>query len=147
MTAVVRSLFRTTTVENAAPSLPIEKTSTEESSAPDGLGGDCLCGRGLTIGTCIVSASRLMFRSFHEPPAVYHWSRVTDWACVDCVADSALDVANGVIRDRMREQARKRAEEMDALMRSNAMRREAGLPIVPAIVPEGCDEWPTGGER
>lgn len=137
MTAVVRNLFRTTTIEDATPSLAIEKPPTEESSTPDGLGGDCLCGRGLTIGTCILSANRLMFRAFHEPPAVYHWSRVTDWACVDCVADAALDVANGVIRDRMRKVATERAAEIDALVRTNEMRREAGLPIVPFLPGEG----------
>jgi hypothetical protein len=135
------------TVEDTAPTGAIDNPPTEESSAPDGLGGDCLCGRGLTIGTCIVSANRLMFRAFHEPPAVYHWSRVTDWACVDCVADAALDIANGVIREQMLNESRHRAEEMDALVQANAMRREAGLPLVPAVIPEGCDEWPTGGER
>ena len=74
------------------------------------LGGDCLCGRGETIGTCVVTASRLWFRAFHEPPAVYHLERVTDWVCVDCLADTALDVAQGVIRERMREEGRRRSE-------------------------------------
>lgn len=74
------------------------------------LGGDCLCGRGETIGTCIVTASRLWFRAFHEPPAVYHLERVTDWVCVDCLADAALDVAQGVIRERMQEEGRRRSE-------------------------------------
>jgi hypothetical protein len=108
-------------------------------------GGDCLCGRGEAIGTCIVTENRLWFRSFQDSPAAYHFQRVTDWACVDCVADSALDVATGVIRDRMREQARGRAAEMDALMRTNAMRKEAGLPIAPAVIAEGYG-W-TEGER
>lgn len=139
MTAVVRSLFRTTVAEpQPIPTVSAKPQTTDE------LGGDCLCGRGRVIGTCIVTANRLWFRSFHESPAAYHLGRVLDWACVDCVADAALDVANGVVRQRMREQDRKRAAEIDALRRTNEMRRDAGLPIVPAIVPEG-NEWPTDG--
>lgn len=75
------------------------------------LGGDCLCGRGETIGTCLVTAGRLWFRAFHDGVAAYHLARVTDWACIDCLADTALDVANGVIREQMRETGRKRAAE------------------------------------
>ena len=74
-----------------------------ENSPPLGeLGGDCQCGRGAAIGTCIVTASRLWFRAFHEPPAAYHLERCTDWACVDCVADNALAVATGEVREAMR---------------------------------------------
>jgi hypothetical protein len=73
------------------------------------LGGDCLCGRGPAIGTCITTASRLWFRAFHEPPAAYHLERATDWVCVDCVADNALAVATGEIRDQMRRIADQRA--------------------------------------
>lgn len=75
------------------------------------LGGDCLCGRGPTIGTCIITATRLWFRAFHEPPAAYHLDRCTDWACVDCVADAALAVATGEVREAMRQTARKRATQ------------------------------------
>jgi hypothetical protein len=106
------------------------------------LGGDCLCGRGPALGTCVVSASRLLFRSFQELPAAYHLEHVTDWACVDCIADAALDVANGVVRERMRESARQRGEEMDALVRRNEMRKEAGLPL--EWIDPGGNEWPVG---
>lgn len=129
MTAVVRHLRRTTTVAAQPGNLV-----TDNPTVTDGeLGGDCLCGRGPTIGTCHMTDTRLWFRAFHEEPAVYHFQNVTDWACVDCVADAALDVANGVIKERMREKVRQRAAEIDALMRTNEMRREAGLPIVPFL--------------
>ncbi|WP_075737504.1 hypothetical protein [Streptomyces acidiscabies] len=72
------------------------------------LGGDCLCGRGPAIGTCIVTAGRMWFRAFHEGSAAYHLERCTDWACVDCVADNALAVATGEIRDALRRIARER---------------------------------------
>ena len=75
------------------------------------LGGDCLCGRGAAIGTCIVTASRLWFRAFHEPPAAYHLERCTDWACVDCVADAAVAVASGEVREAIRRIARNRHPE------------------------------------
>lgn len=105
MTAVVRDLFRTPTVDAQPGNLV-----TDNPKQTDGeLGGDCLCGRGQTIGTCRVTDTRLWFRAFHEAPAVYHLQNVTDWACVDCVADAALDVANGVVRERMREIGRQRA--------------------------------------
>lgn len=144
MTAVVRQLRRTTPVD-VQPTAPPQAAADPETH--DVLSGDCLCGRGPVIGTCIATSNRLYFRAFHESPVAYHLQRVTDWACVDCVADAALDVANGVVRERMRQMAVERAAEMDALMRANAMRREAGMPIVPGIFPEGCDEWPMGGER
>ncbi|MEV5703160.1 hypothetical protein AB0L55_37475 [Streptomyces anthocyanicus] len=107
--------FRQATPEPARPSVtdpPATVNLTPDATPRLGvLGGDCLCGRGETIGTCIVTASRLWFRAFHEPPAVYHLERVTDWVCVDCLADSALDVAQGVIREQMQETSRKRAAE------------------------------------
>ena len=94
----------------------------------------------------MVTGTRLLFRAFHELPAVYHLHRVTDWACVDCVADVALDVANGVIKERMREVSRQRAEEMAALKQQNEMRRAAGLPTVPeVIIPEGFDAFVSEG--
>ncbi|WP_143663752.1 hypothetical protein [Streptomyces sp. rh34] len=139
MTAAVRQLRRTVPHVAAQPT-----NSSPDTTEAHGLpGGDCLCGRGETIGTCIVTGDRLWFRAFRDSPAAYHFQRVTDWACVDCVADAALDVATGVIRNQMREQARERAAEMNALMRTKAMRQEAGLPPVSAAIPEGCD-WPEG---
>jgi hypothetical protein len=72
------------------------------------LGGDCLCGRGQTIGTCITTATRLWFRAFHEPPAAYHLERCTDGACIDCVADAAQAVATGKVREAMRQIAEQR---------------------------------------
>jgi hypothetical protein len=131
MTAVVRNLFRTMTV---APQ-PARPAADEQQDA-DVLAADCLCGRGQAIGTCIVTASRLLFRSFSESPAAYHLARCTHWACVDCVADAALDVANGVVRERMRQEARERAEQLKEL--------GPGEWIDPD--PEG-NAWPVGGER
>lgn len=107
MTAIVRQLRRTPTVAAQPSNLVTDNPPQTEGE----LGGDCLCGRGQVIGTCIVTANRLWFRAFDESPAAYHLARVTDWACVDCVADAALDVADGVVRERMREQGRERAEE------------------------------------
>lgn len=143
MTAVVRSLFRTTAVVAHPGSLVIDNPTVTDGE----LGGDCLCGRGQTIGTCHVTDTRMWFRAFHEKPAVYHLQNVTDWACVDCVADAALDVAKGVVREQMREKARERAAQIEAIQRQNEMRRAEGLPEVPYWTPDGCDEWPTGGER
>jgi len=142
VTAVVRNLFRA-----AASDAPIATSvPAVEPSTDDLIGGDCQCGRGPAIGTCVVTDTRLRFRAFHELPAVYHLHRVTDWACVDCVADAALDVANGVIKEQMRKVGRERAEEMAALKQQNEMRRAAGLPTVPeAIIPEGFDEWVSEG--
>ena len=117
MTAVVRQLRWTTTVAVQPGNLVTDNPPTLGE-----LGGDCLCGRGQAIGTCIVTASRLWFRSFHESPAAYHLERVTDWACVDCVADAALDVANGVVRERMRQISQERAAELEALTGSGGER-------------------------
>lgn len=72
------------------------------------LGGDCLCGRGAAIGTCVWSSGRIWFRAFHDDPASYHLARVLEWACVDCVADAALAVASGEIREAMRRIAEER---------------------------------------
>lgn len=110
MTAVVRNLFRTTT-STAQPVRP----AVDEQAEPCTLGADCLCGRGPAIGTCIATASRLTFRAFHESPAAYHLERVTNWVCVDCLADAALDVANGVVRERMRLDARERAARLEGM--------------------------------
>jgi hypothetical protein len=132
MTAVVRSLFRTTTAE--AP-----KTDAEPVDY-------CQCGRGAVIGVVSYNATRLRFYSLDDWYCRHLGEAAADLRCVDCLADAAVDVANGVVRERMREMGRQRAAEMDALMQTNAMRREAGLPIVPGIFPEG-NEWPTGGQR
>lgn len=102
----------------------------------NGIGGDCLCGRGAAIGTCIVTSNRLLFRAFHESPVAYHLERALNWACVDCVADAALDVSNGVVRERMRQQARERAAQLESL--------RAGQWIDPDS--EG-NAWPAGGAR
>jgi hypothetical protein len=132
MTAVVRQLRRTTT-----PDAPASQAEPQDY---------CQCGRGPVIGVVITYADRVIFWPLRNPKA--SWSDyAADVRCIDCLADTSMDVANGVVEEQMREMARERAAEMDALMRANAMRREAGLPIVPAIVPEDCDEWPTGGQR
>lgn len=106
MTAVVRQLRRTMPPKAQSTSeAPSANLTVESPSLPNGLGGDCLCGRGSTIGTCIVSSTpRLLFRAFYDGPAAFHLSRVTNWACVDCVADAAMDVASGVVRKHMEDQ-------------------------------------------
>jgi hypothetical protein len=53
----------------------------------------------------------MSFRAFHDGPAAYHLERCTDWACVDCVADNALAVASGAIREAMRRIAAERRTE------------------------------------
>ncbi|MGW0579433.1 hypothetical protein ACWD25_26500 [Streptomyces sp. NPDC002920] len=86
----------------------ITVTEADEPAVRAFLGGDCQCGRGQTIGTCIVTASRLWFRAFHDGPAAYHLARCTDWACVDCIADNALAVATGEVRATLRRIAAER---------------------------------------
>lgn len=111
MSTVVRQLRRPPAV-----TAPPGNLVTEAPPQTDGeLGGDCLCGRGQAIGTCVTTATRLWFRAFHEQPAAYHLERVLDWVCVDCLADAALDVADGSVRNRMRAVSRERAEELQAL--------------------------------
>lgn len=76
------------------------------------LGGDCLCGRGRAIGTCHWTSGRLTFRAFHDGPAVYHLVNAADWACADCIADAALAVASGKVREEMQRIARERRAEL-----------------------------------
>lgn len=132
MTAVVRSLFRTAAAD-AQPSgvEPLDY---------------CQCNRGPVIGIVQYNDKQLWFFSLESWQASTHHD-AADLRCVDCLAEAAQAVADGVIREQMREQARKRASEMEALTRTNAMRREADLPIVPSIRPEGGYEWPMGGDR
>jgi hypothetical protein len=131
MTAVVRNLFRTTTVD--APTSNAEPVDY------------CQCGRGPVIGVVYAYDTRLKFMSLEDSHCTHHEAAYL--RCVDCVADAALNVANGVIRERMREIGRQRDEQWAALQRQNEMRKAAGLPIVQtAIIPEG-NEWPTGGQR
>jgi hypothetical protein len=66
------------------------------------LGGDCLCGRGQTIGTLSFTSDRMWFRVFHNGPAAFHLENAADWACVDCIADTAIAVATGEIRNTIR---------------------------------------------
>jgi hypothetical protein len=72
------------------------------------LGGDCPCGRGPAIGTCTWTSGRMWFRAFHDGPATFHLENAADWACADCIADTALAVTSGQVRDAMREIARER---------------------------------------
>ena len=132
MTGVVRSLFRTTTQD--APTSQAEPLDY------------CECSRGVVVGAVIAYADHLLFFPLSNKKAEYP-DNVVYLRCIDCLTDLAMDVATGAIEERMKEWARKRGAEMDALMRTNAMRREAGLPAVSGFIPEGCDEWPTGGER
>lgn len=133
MTAVVRNLFRTTTVD-------AQPTNTEPVDY-------CQCGRGPVIGFVTHTDTQLWFSSLESYQARTHHD-AADLRCVDCLADAAMDVANGVVRERMREIGRQRDEEFAALQRQNAMRRAAGLPVLQtAIIPDGCPDWPAGGER
>ncbi len=72
------------------------------------LGGDCDCGRGPTIGTCTFTSNRMWFRVFHDGAAAFHLEHVTDWMCVDCLADTAIAVATGEVRAAIRRIARER---------------------------------------
>lgn len=78
------------------------------------LGGDCLCGRGPTVGTCTWTSGRLWFRAFHDGPAAFHLEGTADWACVDCVADATVAVATGQVREAMRNITRQRAGLLEA---------------------------------
>jgi len=133
MTAVVRSLFRTTTVD-------VQPTNAEPVDY-------CQCGRGPVIGVVSYTDTRLRFYSLDDWYCRHLGEAAADLRCVDCLADAALDVANGVVREQMREKARERAAQIEAIQRQNEMRRAEGLPEVQSWIPEGCDEWPVGGER
>lgn len=90
-------------------------------------GADCLCGRGEAIGTLTWTSGRMSFRAFHDGPACFHHENSTDWACLDCVADTALAVAAGKVREDMRRIAR---ERIPALVRPAGTIR-AGTAIMP----------------
>lgn len=130
MSAVVRQLRRTASPNISTP------------QAPEPL-DYCECNRGPVIGSVIAYADHVLFFPLSNKKAESP-ENVVYLRCVDCIADISLDVANGGVRERMRKLARERAEEMDALRRTNEMRREAGLPIVPGIIPDG-NEWPVSG--
>lgn len=72
------------------------------------LGGDCVCGRGPTVGTCNWTSGRLTFRAFHNGPSGWHLENTADWACVDCIADATIAVATGEVREEMRRVGRER---------------------------------------
>ena len=107
----------------------------------------CQCNRGPVIGVVTYTDTRLQFFSLEDWYCRHLGEAAADLRCVDCLADAAMDIANGVVRERMRESARRRGEEMDALMRRNEMRRQAGLqPEWIDPDPEG-NAWPVGGGR
>ncbi len=62
----------------------------------------CECGRGPVIGTLTWTGTRMNFRAFHGGPSVFHDENAADGACVDCVADTAVAVASGEVREHMR---------------------------------------------
>jgi hypothetical protein len=80
-------------------------------------GGDCLCGRGPAIGTIAWTSGRVWFRAFHDGPVAYHHANAADWACVDCVADIAVAVASGEVREAGIAAVRSLVEERLALVR------------------------------
>lgn len=65
-------------------------------------GGPCLCGRGEAVGTLTWTSGRMHFRAFHVGPAGWHHENTVDWACLDCVADTAAAIASGQVREDMR---------------------------------------------
>jgi hypothetical protein len=83
--------------------------------APE-LGGECQCGRGETIGTVHYSDGRLWFRAFHNGPAAYHEANAVDWCCADCIADAAVAVASGEVKERMNQFLLKRRREIEEMM-------------------------------
>ena len=74
-------------------------------------GGDCLCGRGPgpAVGTLTWTSGRMHFRAFHDGPASWHHEHSVDWACLDCVADTAAAIASGQVREDMRRIGRERS--------------------------------------
>lgn len=65
-------------------------------------GDDCLCRRGPVVGTLTHTSGRMHFRAFHDGPESWHHEHSADWACLDCVADTAAAIASGQVRDGMR---------------------------------------------
>lgn len=131
MTAVVRSLFRTTCED-----WPSSQTEPLDY---------CQCGRGPVIGAVIACTDRLLFFPLSNKKAEAP-ENVLYLRCVDCLADISMDVANGVIKERMRKMARERAEAMAALMRRNKMRRAAGMPVACGLDEDGNERF-AGGQR
>jgi hypothetical protein len=96
----------------------------------------CQCNRGPVIGVVSCTDTRLRFYSLEDWYCRHLGEAAADLRCIDCLTDAALDVANGVIRERMRQMARERAEQMKEL--------RPGEWIDPD--PES-NAWPVGGER
>lgn len=84
----------------------------------------CQCNRGPVIGVVHFNAERVWFFSMESHQARTH-HEAADLRCVDCLADAALAVATGAIRDQMQDVARQRAAEIDAARRRTAMREGA----------------------
>ena len=72
-------------------------------------GDDCLCGRGPAAGTLTHTSGRMHFRAFHDGPESWHHENSADWACLDCVADTAAAIASGQVREDMRRIGRERS--------------------------------------
>lgn len=106
----------------------------------------CQCNRGPVIGVVTYTDTRLHFFSLEDRHTRTHHDAAY-LRCVDCLADAAMDIASGAVRERMRESARQRGEEMDALMRRNEMRRQAGLPMEWIDPDPESNAWPAGGGR
>ena len=69
---------------------------------------DCLCLRGPAVGTLTHTSGRMHFRAFHDGPPSWHHENSADWACLDCVADTAARIASGEVREDMRRIGRER---------------------------------------
>ncbi|MFI6055460.1 hypothetical protein ACIBCO_35910 [Streptomyces violascens] len=102
MTASVRQRRRTQGNTVAAPQSPA-----------DPFGDYCVCGRGLVIGAVSTTDSRMTFLPLGV--GVANWP---DWAtelrCLDCVADTAADLASGKTRAATQIAAAERRAELEA---------------------------------
>lgn len=101
----------------------------------------CECNRGPVIGAVVAYTDHVLFFPLSNKKAEYP-ENVAYLRCIDCLADISLGVANGVLEAQAKEKARQRAVEMGALMRQNAMRKEAGRPIVPWVPGPDSYGWP-----
>ncbi|MEU1134450.1 hypothetical protein ABZ383_32095 [Streptomyces sp. NPDC005900] len=76
----------------------------------------CLCGRGPVVGVVTYTSSRMWFFPLGSRTGD-DAERAAELACLDCVADTAADVASGSIRNRMHAEAVKQHAQKTALVR------------------------------
>lgn len=103
MTAGVRQLRRTQ--NNDAP-------NRQDPAAP--VGDYCDCGRGLAIGAVSTTHTRMVFHPLGVGIANSH-ENAEQLRCLDCVADTAADLASGKTRAEMQIAVAERRAELQAL--------------------------------